>query len=106
MNVLWTADRPLTITEVHEKLAYPVAVMRATAGNTLRRLVGAGYAQHTTTQGTPAYAYSPAMPYAEYLGQVVAAALGRSPDKLLTLSLGMCGAGLGHLADLLTGLPK
>ncbi len=67
-------------------------------------LVRAGYAQHTTTQGTAAYAYSPTMPCAEHLGQVVAAALNRSPDKHLTLSLGMSGAGLGHLADLLTDL--
>ena len=42
MNVLWTADPPLTISEVHEKLAYPAAVMRATVCNTLRRLVRAG----------------------------------------------------------------
>jgi predicted transcriptional regulator len=106
MNVLWTADNPLTISAVHAKLVYPVEVLRATVGNTLRRLAGAGYAQHTTTEGTAAYAYSPTMPCAEYLGQVVAAALGRSPDKHLTLRLGMSGAGLGYLADLLTDLQR
>src|SRR6266498_633886 len=100
MNVLWTVGTPLTVAEVHAKLDYPTAVMLVTVNRTLRRLHDAGYAQRTTL-GTAAYAYSPAVPYAEHLGQVVASALNRSPNKHLTVTLGLSGAGYGYLADLL-----